>query len=41
MKKIYETPAVELVTFQTEEAVTVSVQGQAYFGLFAPDLVSD
>ena len=39
MKKIYETPAIELVTFQTEEAVTASVQGQALFGLFPNDLI--
>lgn len=41
MKKIYEKPMLELVTFQTEEAVTASVQGQALFGLFPSDLVSE
>lgn len=40
MKKIYEKPMAELVTFQAEEAITASVQGQALFGLFPSDLVN-
>ncbi len=39
MKKFYEKPELELVTFQAEEAVTASVQGQALFGLFPNDLI--
>lgn len=39
MKKIYESPAIELVTFQAEEAITASVQGQALFGMFPDDLI--
>ena len=41
MKKIYEVPAIELVTFQAEENITASVQGQALFGLFPSDLVGN
>ncbi len=37
MKKIYEMPMVELVTFQAEEAITTSAL--ACFGLFPEDLV--
>ena len=41
MKKTYEIPAIELVTFASEENITASVQGQALFGLFPSDLVND
>ena len=41
MKKNYEIPTIELVTFASEENITASVQGQALFGLFPSDLVGD
>ena len=41
MKKIYEKPMAELVTFQVEENITASVQGQALFGLVPSDLISE
>lgn len=39
MMKTYEKPMAELVTFQSEENITASVQGQALFGLFPADLI--
>lgn len=34
MKKIYEKPVLELVTFQTEENITASYNATALFGIF-------
>ena len=37
MKMIYEKPELELVTFQSEEAITASVNGRAVAGVLDQD----
>lgn len=39
MKKIYEKPIAELVTFQAEENITASIQALALWGFFPSDLI--
>lgn len=42
MKKIYEKPMLELVTFQAEESITASgLQGRALFGMFPEALIPE
>ncbi len=39
MKKDYQKPEIQLVTFQTEENITASVKATALFGFFPTDLI--